>query len=66
MTVGKVQLNICISKDMKFNNPIVTKGKGSIMFLGIMDVNVGVELFCLIVKEDDVHGLFQQLKAITG
>lgn len=57
---GKVQLNVSITKGMRFEK-VIQKTKGFVRFIAIQDENVGVEKFMLAVKVQNVDQLHQTL-----
>lgn len=65
-TVGKVQFNVGVAKNMVFQEPKISKGKGSILFIATQDLKRGPEKFILVAKDVDSNGLYAKLKTITN
>lgn len=66
VNVGSVKFNIRVVKGMTIHEPIKKNRKGLLYFVAVQDAEEGPENFGLTTKEEDIDGLYEVLKKITG
>jgi hypothetical protein len=63
--IGKVQLNLKISKGMKFSKTVNKKRKAFISFIAVQDAKSGPESFMLAAAMDKVDKLLETLESMA-